>query len=394
MNPNPGFLPYFLALFPGIGHFYQRKYPRSLAYGIPFWGIVLLFFFAIITHGPTKILVTLFIGDVILWIICLIDAVMCIQRTLSLYNQQHSYMSSIDPNMNMGDPLHDHDPYWNMQHSANLYPRHTDSSKIILLSIVPGLAHFYLGLMKRGLTTMTLFVSVPIFLSFVSGMTGRGSFMAFLLILPVIWFYSLFDALHLFNKKMNGEMLSDQSFFEDLYQNRAYDTKNRTVATLLSIFPGAGHLYLGAQKRGIQLMIAFLLSLYMLDMIRLSLFLFLVPIIWFFSFFDSLQLISKYETYGVEDRPMIGSQFGNYRRLLGLGLIVLAITFVFNRLDPGRYGTQVFDAFGVHLSGEEWQQWRYYYYFIKDNLQIVFVAGILIVGGLVLLLRKNKNSFE
>ena len=43
-------------------------------------------------------------------------------------------------------------------------------------------------------------------------------------------------------------------------------------------------MYLGLQRRGLQLMAAFLLSIYLLDLLRLSAFLFLVPIIWFYSF--------------------------------------------------------------------------------------------------------------
>lgn len=59
------------------------------------------------------------------------------------------------------------------------------------------------------------------------------------------------------------------------------------------MFPGAGHMYLGLQRRGLQLMAAFLLSIYLLDLLRLSAFLFLVPIIWFYSF---LTLYSKLQS--------------------------------------------------------------------------------------------------
>ncbi len=52
--------------------------------------------------------------------------------------------------------------------------------------------------------------------------------------------------------------------------NRA--RKNKTIAMLLSMFPGAGHMYLGLQKRGLQLMAAFLFSVYFMDALRLSLF--------------------------------------------------------------------------------------------------------------------------
>ncbi|MCR8645144.1 hypothetical protein NV379_21030 [Paenibacillus sp. N1-5-1-14] len=391
MNPYPSFINYFSALFPGLGHSLIGRHTRAMAYGIPFWGVVVLFFFLISVRAHEGAFVFFFL-DIALWVICLIDTLICInqERTKYLMHNMHAYANPLDPNV---PPIYAN-PYMNgSQHSAHsygpmpyeqpLYPTQTGTAKIIFLSIIPGIAHFYMGLMKRGLTTMALFFSVPIFLSFVSGMTGRGGFMGFLLIMPVIWFYSLFDAFHLYRKKMQGERISDQSFFEDFYQNRPYDTKNRTIATLLSIFPGAGHLYLGAQKRGIQLMIVFLVSLYLMDMMRLSIFLFLVPIIWFFAFFDSLQLISKYETYGVEDRPVISGYLTNYRKWIGLGMIFIAFYFVFERLGGVVFRT-FFDI--------DYNQWNKIYFIVKDYMQVIFVAAIFIIGGLFLLLRKKSPS--
>ncbi|MDQ7860359.1 hypothetical protein RCO48_02635 [Peribacillus frigoritolerans] len=45
---------------------------------------------------------------------------------------------------------------------------------------------------------------------------------------------------------------------EDFEERRESGKKSKAVATLFAIFPGAGHLYLGLQKRGIQLMAGFL----------------------------------------------------------------------------------------------------------------------------------------
>lgn len=55
-----------------------------------------------------------------------------------------------------------------------------------ILSFVPGLGHFYLGLMNRGLQLMIGFFAITFITSFVY-------FAGFLI--PVIWFYSIFDAL-------------------------------------------------------------------------------------------------------------------------------------------------------------------------------------------------------
>lgn len=58
-----------------------------------------------------------------------------------------------------------------------------------VLSAVPGLGHYYLGLMNRGLQIMILFFGSLYFLSIL------GYNQSFPYISTIIWFYSLFDAL-------------------------------------------------------------------------------------------------------------------------------------------------------------------------------------------------------
>ncbi|MBM6618848.1 hypothetical protein [Bacillus suaedaesalsae] len=55
-----------------------------------------------------------------------------------------------------------------------------------ILSFVPGLGHFYLGLMNRGLQFMIMFFAST-FLA--------DSFFLFGVAIPIIWFFTLFDAL-------------------------------------------------------------------------------------------------------------------------------------------------------------------------------------------------------
>ena len=63
----------------------------------------------------------------------------------------------------------------------------TKKNKILffIFSLIPGAAHMYLGLMKRGLVLMTLFV-LDIGISMIAEI--------FLVLLPVMWFYCFFDA--------------------------------------------------------------------------------------------------------------------------------------------------------------------------------------------------------
>ena len=56
-----------------------------------------------------------------------------------------------------------------------------------LFSLIPGAAHMYIGLVKRGLVIMLALVAG-------AGLAMMADTPAFLLVLPVLWFYSFFDA--------------------------------------------------------------------------------------------------------------------------------------------------------------------------------------------------------
>ncbi|MCP8968193.1 hypothetical protein [Ectobacillus ponti] len=60
---------------------------------------------------------------------------------------------------------------------------------LYFLALLPGLGHFYLGLMTRGLQFMLLFFGTIFLIA--------NSFGSLALVLPVIVFYSYFDALQL-----------------------------------------------------------------------------------------------------------------------------------------------------------------------------------------------------
>lgn len=56
-----------------------------------------------------------------------------------------------------------------------------------LFSLIPGAAHMYIGLVKRGLVIMLALVAG-------AGLAMMADTPAFLLVLPVLWFYSFSDA--------------------------------------------------------------------------------------------------------------------------------------------------------------------------------------------------------
>lgn len=69
--------------------------------------------------------------------------------------------------------------------------------------------------------------------------------------------------------------------------------KSKFFTFVLSFFPGAGHMYLGFMKQGLQLMAAFFGTIAIVSMSSLNFFAFLIPIIIAYSFFDALQKCSN-----------------------------------------------------------------------------------------------------
>ncbi|UCZ53527.1 hypothetical protein LGQ02_01630 [Bacillus shivajii] len=247
----------------------------------------------------------------------------------------------------------------------------------IVLSFIPGVGHFQLGLMNRGFTFLTAFLGAAIMIFFVSFLMRQDAFLVFMAFLPVVWVYSFFDSVQHLNKKQRGETLEDRSLLDDLENRRADGQKSKVIATLLAIFPGAGHLYLGYQRRGIQLMAAFLLAIYVLDILRLGVFIFLIPIIWFYSFFDGLQKASREDEEPIDDQPII-PYLMNHKRWIGIGFIVLGGYFLLDRVFIPSFAPRLTELLQVEVG-----MWYHQYFHI-------FVVSLILIAGGVKLLSGSK----
>jgi hypothetical protein len=250
----------------------------------------------------------------------------------------------------------------------------------IILSTVPGLGHFQLGLMNRGVTLLAAFLGLAVMVIFVTVLSSRGEFLVFLAFLPVLWVYSFFDSMQQLAKKQRGETLVDQSILEEFENRREDGKKSKSLATMLSIFPGAGHLYLGYQRRGVQLMAAFLFSIYIMDVMRLGIFLFLVPIIWFYSFFDGLQKASRYGKEPVEDIPVI-SYLVNHQKWVGIGLVTLGVYYLLTNIALPVLQPFIYEYMNVDA-----------YFWFERYVQTAIVCLVLIGGGIKLLAGSKKKG--
>ncbi|OXB93781.1 hypothetical protein [Parageobacillus galactosidasius] len=352
MNKN-SLVAFFLSFIPGAGHFYLNKKARGVFYSFSFFvPIVLAVGLVFLTYNSGPLAIVLF--SLLIWLISILDMIL----TLIKRQPEHTLVQ--------GEVL-----------QAN-----QDNEKFytILLSFIPGLGHFQLGLMNRGLTLLISFFGLMIMIFFVTVLLHEGSFLVFLGILPIVWIYNMFDVVQQLNRKQNGESLVDRTIFEDFEAKREDGRKSKTLATLLSIFPGAGHMYLGLQRRGLQLMAAFLLAIYVMDVLRLSAFFFLIPLIWFYSFFDALQKASKYGEEELEDQPIV-SYFINHQRWVGFGLLLLGLYYLLDSI--------LLPAFASHLS--KLLQIDIYYWY-NQFFQTTIVCILLIGGGFKLLLGSKEKK--
>mgnify|MGYP001358306086 CR=1 FL=1 len=362
MNKS-GWTAFLLSIIPGAGHLYLYHHVRAAVYFILFFvPLGLGFFFSILTRHIDPLKVSILFAAAI-WVVNKFDMIFAIAE----YKQKHASEPAVGE----------------LKTSEEEIRKKDEKTSVMLWSLLlPGSGHLYLGLMIRGLTFLISFFGVMVMIIFVTAVTDRAGFAVFLGILPVIWIFCLFDALHLVNRKHNGEILTDRSVFEDFEGLKASGRKSKLIAHFLSIFPGASHMYLGLQKRGLQFMAAFLFSIYILDVLRLSIFLFLIPIIWFYSFFDALQHISKYEEQNeLKDVPVVDGLV-NHRKWLGIGLLLLGSFYLFDQILlplTDRLLREYYDLSGLY-------GWYYRYF------QTTVVSAVLIGIGLKLLIGRNRRK--
>lgn len=105
----------------------------------------------------------------------------------------------------------------------------------VLFSCLPGLGHYYLGMQKRGLNLMILFfliiflnTIVPNALSFPLGIA-----------IPILWFYSQFDALKYRTQINAGETVDDVPLFPQL----AHYMKSASIGWVLAGFGAIAFIY-------------------------------------------------------------------------------------------------------------------------------------------------------
>ncbi|WP_442032079.1 multi-tm2 domain protein [Paenibacillus sp. 2KB_22] len=395
-------LAFLLNLIPGLGFMYWGRPTRAVVYPLLFFGTGIGFIMLALLTDEKELMIVGFLGAIFFWCISMLDMIIVLLRASSLHEvhyqgygthygglhqgaaYQKAYAGQEEPlgQMDQEEPHQDHGGVYGVPEGPYGQPMYRKGSEgerffTILLSFVPGLGHLHLGLLHRGLSFLMAFFGSFAMMVFVASITNESVFLMFLLILPVIWVYCMFDAVQHVHRKQAGEVLQDRTLFEELEMGRVAGRRSKVLATLLSAFPGAGHLYLGLQKRGMQLMFLFLGSIYVLDLLHLSVFLFMIPLIWFYSFFDGLQCSSRYGREPLIDQPIF-KDWARHQRLIGFGIAALGLYYLAIRLII----PQLNELFPNALMTYE----------IRSYLNTVIVSLLLIFGGLKLLFGKQRGT--
>ncbi len=145
--------------------------------------------------------------------------------------------------------------------------------------------------------------------------------------------------------------------------------KRKFLTLLLACMPGAGHMYLGDQKKGLIFMGAFFFTIFFMGWLGLNFLVFILPLIWFYSFFDAYHTLNG----RVQDIDISGLFPKLNHRYIGGALIAIGILVMFqNMIYP--LIRQYFD------------------YRVVNYFQTIIVSLVFIFGGIKII--KGKNSFE
>ncbi len=250
-----------------------------------------------------------------------------------------------------------------------------------LLSFVPGLGHIYLGLMQRGMVFLlaTAFV-------FLGGMFFTVLHIFYdpipFVLLPFIWLAALVDSLILADR-INRQAAEFQALGQnssEIWKNVEEELKGQNgkiLALVFSIIPGAGHMYVGQMEKGIQLMAAFFLTLYLSDFLNISLLLMFAPILWFYSIFDILHKVSHPDKQ--QEVTFLGDFFrknqfsGKAGKILGIGLIAVGCIMIFDKIVMPQIAI-IFD------------------HQIREYIRTGIIALLFIVGGIKLMMGSKEED--
>lgn len=171
--------------------------------------------------------------------------------------------------------------------------------------------------------------------------------------------------------------------------------KSKFLTFIFSLLPGAGHMYLGLTKKGILHMALFFGIIFISNVLYFSQLWLVLPIIWFYSFFDAL----NHMNYTVEELRVINANY-SYPFLSGTD----AFKGKFANILKGKSKIigVVLIFFGLYFLIERFIV-RYAFEFFEENIAIIIdrifnmlpaaiIPVIIIIIGVKLVIGGKKDE--
>ncbi|WP_368488187.1 hypothetical protein [Clostridium sp. BJN0013] len=169
--------------------------------------------------------------------------------------------------------------------------------------------------------------------------------------------------------------------------------KGNFLTILFSFLPGAGHMYMGFMKMGLSIMSAFFFVIFLSTWLHIGPLLFVLPLIWFYSFFDCInkQSLSQEEFSLMEDNYIFSinkllnwdkNLFKRKRLFLGILLVCMGIYLIWDNI---RYVIRPYINIKV--------------YEIISNFtaiipQIIVAIAIIVIGIKLIMGKKKERDMD
>lgn len=169
--------------------------------------------------------------------------------------------------------------------------------------------------------------------------------------------------------------------------------KSKFLTFVCSMLPGAGHMYIGFMRIGVSLMAAFLFVIFLSSLLSIGSLLFILPLIWFYSFFDcmnkvdldydQLSLMEDKYLFSIDKLVSFDKNIFEKRRLAaGVLLFFLGIYLVVDNLLNilGRYIPREFQNIIFNLT--------------RETPKIIIGIAIVALGVRLIIGKKRESELD
>ena len=173
--------------------------------------------------------------------------------------------------------------------------------------------------------------------------------------------------------------------------------KGKFLTFCFSMIPGAGHMYLGFMKQGISIMTLLFGTIFFAALLGMEPILFLLPILWFYSFFDTINKNSMKDEdfYKLEDHYLFNMNFselsvllqGKFRKVIALVFIIIGASLLFSNF------TSILQTI---IGWDAYNQISNYFDAIPQLILAFFIiyAGVRLIQGKKFELYNHDSNLE